>query len=289
MSKNKQGANGKHDTLHVGLLIDESGSMGPMHGAVIGGTNEFVAKLAADQNGTKVLATLAMFDLHGGDPVVRTKFKAIPVAEVGTLGPEDYSPRGATPLNDAVIKTIRTMDKRVKKGDRAMLVILTDGLENASESSSRDVRKLIVAREKRGWEFIYLGRQPGRLGGVGPDRPRRSAASRSTTRPRRRARGRRCGRRARGRRSSATSRTSTAPSSRTSTPGSSPATRTSRGGDDDRRRAEWRRPRGGRVPRVAAAAIRDAIEALERERPDLAERLRELLGRIEAPPEEGGG
>ena len=157
MSKNKQGANGKHDTLHVGLLIDESGSMGPMHGAVIGGTNEFVAKLAADQNGTKVLATLAMFDLHGGDPVVRTKFKAIPVAEVGTLGPEDYSPRGATPLNDAVIKTIKTMDKRVKKGDRAMLVILTDGLENASESSSRDVRKLIVAREKRGWEFIYLG------------------------------------------------------------------------------------------------------------------------------------
>ena len=46
---------------------------------------------------------------------------------------------------------------------------------------------------------------------------------------------------------------------------------------------------GAVSPRVAAAAIRDAIEALERERPDLAERLRELLGRIEAPPEEGGG
>ena len=49
------------------------------------------------------------------------------------------------------------MDKRVKKGHRAMLVILTDGLENASETSSADVRKLIHAREKRGWEFIYLG------------------------------------------------------------------------------------------------------------------------------------
>jgi uncharacterized protein YegL len=147
----------KKDTLHVGLLIDESGSMGPMHGAVIGGTNEFVAKLAADQNGTKVLATLGMFDLHGNDPVVRTKFEDIPVAEVATLGPDDYAPRGATPLNDAVGKTSRAMDKRVRKGHRAMLVILTDGLENASETTSRDVRKLINEREKRGWEFLYLG------------------------------------------------------------------------------------------------------------------------------------
>ena len=145
------------DTLHVGLLIDESGSMGPMHGAVIGGTNEFVAKLAADQNGTKVLATLGMFDLHGNDPVVRVKFEGIPVAEVGTLGPDDYAPRGATPLNDAVASTIWAMDKRVKKGHRAMLVILTDGLENSSKTSTRDLRKLILAREKRGWEFIYLG------------------------------------------------------------------------------------------------------------------------------------
>lgn len=146
-----------HDTLHVGLLVDESGSMGGTEHAVVGGINEFVAKLASDQNGTKVLATLGMFDLHGNDPVVRVKFEDIPVAEVDTLGAGDYAPRGATPLNDAVVRTIRSMDKRVKKGHRAMLVILTDGLENASETSSRDVRKLIHAREKRGWEFIYLG------------------------------------------------------------------------------------------------------------------------------------
>jgi hypothetical protein len=37
----------------------------------------------------------------------------------------------------------------------------------------------------------------------------------------------------------------------------------------------------GPTPRVAAAAIRDAIEALERERPDLAERLRSLLDELE--------
>ena len=35
-------------------------------------------------------------------------------------------------------------------------------------------------------------------------------------------------------------------------------------------------------PEVAAAALRDAIEAVETERPDLAERLRRLLERLES-------
>ena len=161
----------KKDTLHVGLLVDETGSMTGAEPDVVGGINEFVAKLAADQNGTKVLATLGMFDLHGNDPVVRVKFDDIPVDEVDTLGPGDYLPRGATPLNDAVVKTIRSMDKRVKKGHRAMLVILTDGFENASETSSaRRSQAHPRAREAR--VGVHLPRRkPGLLGGVAEDRP----------------------------------------------------------------------------------------------------------------------
>ncbi len=98
-----------------------------------------------------------MFDLHGGEPPVRNRFKAIPIEEVAPLGPGDYAPRGMTPLNDAVVKTIRSIGGAIKKGDRAMLVILTDGLENASETSTDELRKLILAKEKAGWEFIYLG------------------------------------------------------------------------------------------------------------------------------------
>lgn len=40
----------------------------------------------------------------------------------------------------------------------------------------------------------------------------------------------------------------------------------------------------GPSPRVAAAAIRDAIEALEAERPDLAEQLGDLLARLDDEP-----
>ena len=127
-----------------------------------------------------------MFDLHGNDPVVRVKFDDIPVDEVDTLGPGDYMPRGATPLNDAVVKTIRSMDKRVKKGHRAMLVILTDGLENSSETSSKR-RPQADPRAREARLGVHLPRrEPGLLGGVAADRAR---AARQVVRLRRLARG----------------------------------------------------------------------------------------------------
>jgi uncharacterized protein YegL len=149
-------SNGK-ETVHVGLLIDESGSMGGMEPAVVGGVNEFVGALATSEADNRVLVTLAMFDLHGQGPIVRTRFAGIPLDEVAPLGPGDYMPRGSTPLNDAVVKTVRTMGRKVKKGDRAVLVVLTDGFENASETPTDEVRELIHRKEAEGWEFIYLG------------------------------------------------------------------------------------------------------------------------------------
>ena len=43
---------------------------------------------------------------------------------------------------------------------------------------------------------------------------------------------------------------------------------------------------GGPSPRVAASTIRDAIEALKDERPDLAERLDELASELESATDE---
>lgn len=161
----KKGGKGKHrDTLHVALLIDESGSMGPLHGAVIAGVNEFINELKVDPSPTtRTLASLAMFDLHGGEPPVRARFSDLPLSKVRPVGPSEYSPRGATPLNDAVARTIGALEKLARARsakrdpDRVMVVVLTDGLENASETSSEELRKLIVAKEAAGWEFVYLG------------------------------------------------------------------------------------------------------------------------------------
>lgn len=147
----------KSQKLHVGLLLDESGSMLGNESAVVGGVNEFVEKLRSQESTTKVSATLGTFDRSGNDPVVRYAYSGIPLEEVVAMTPEQYLPRGATPLNDAVAGVIRQIDSQASKGERVMLVVLTDGLENASETPTRELRKLIAKKEAEGWEFIYLG------------------------------------------------------------------------------------------------------------------------------------
>ena len=115
-TKGLNGNGSTGDTLCVALLVDESGSMASMQPAVVAGINEFISELKADADGsTRVLASLAMFDLSGGEPPVRVRFNGLPVAKVRPLGPHDYAPRGMTPLNDAVATTIRALRKRAGK------------------------------------------------------------------------------------------------------------------------------------------------------------------------------
>jgi hypothetical protein len=156
-AKKKPAKKPKGSTLQVGLLLDESGSMLGNETAVVGGVNEFVEQLRLQEDETKVVATLGLFDSHGNDPVVRYAYAGIPLDEVAPLDPGAYLPRGATPLNDAVAGVIRKIAKQKSKGDRVILVVLTDGLENASETPTRKLRKLIVEKEAEGWEFVYLG------------------------------------------------------------------------------------------------------------------------------------
>ena len=57
---------------------------------------------------------------------------------------------------DAVGKTITIMDKKIDSGNRVLVVIMTDGLENASIEYNREqVRKMIKKHKK--WEFVFLG------------------------------------------------------------------------------------------------------------------------------------
>jgi Mg-chelatase subunit ChlD len=149
--------NGKNETVHVSVLIDESGSMAGREEAVATGFNGFLAELRDGEAQAKTRVSLAMFDLSGTEPVTRTRIDNVPLDEVTEIRAADYRPRGMTPLNDAVIQTVRRLGKRVGEGERAIVVVLTDGLENASESSSGDLRKVIIEKEKAGWEFMYLG------------------------------------------------------------------------------------------------------------------------------------
>lgn len=148
----------KKGTTHLALLLDESGSMNGNQEAVVTSVNEFLVTFSeAETKRSKIKVWLGKFDYHPGEPRVRIPIDGVRVKDVKHLGPNSYTPRGRTPLNDAVLDTIAEMDKSVKKGERAFVVILTDGLENASEADSEAVASAIQKREKAGWAFLYLG------------------------------------------------------------------------------------------------------------------------------------
>jgi hypothetical protein len=68
---------------------------------------------------------------------------------------QDYFVRGTTALYDAVGRTIEKVRSR---SSRAIFVIITDGMENASQSySAGHVKELVGERQAAGWEFFYLG------------------------------------------------------------------------------------------------------------------------------------
>jgi Mg-chelatase subunit ChlD len=76
------------------------------------------------------------------------------------IGAEEYLCSGWTPLYDAIGRGIGILEEATKgkPEDRAILVVMTDGLENASEEFNHErITSLIKARQERGWLVTFLG------------------------------------------------------------------------------------------------------------------------------------
>lgn len=136
------------------FVLDRSGSMEGRQTDVIGGCNKFIT----DQKALKDPASVAFVRF---DTVIERFREMTPLEDVKSLVAEDYVPRGSTALLDAIGQTINQLDKDWvnEKPDRAIMVIVTDGYENASTEFKKDkIKRMIQAREKSGkWAFIYLG------------------------------------------------------------------------------------------------------------------------------------
>lgn len=148
----------KPTTTHVLMVVDMSGSMGALAEDVRGGFNEYVAKLRTDD--AEYRLTVTLFDTEFIPLAVDA-----PLDKVPALTHANYSPRGMTALMDAVGKTIGEFDAKhgkVRKSERVLMVIQTDGFENSSrEYTSERVKALVAEKEATGrWGFIYLGAGP---------------------------------------------------------------------------------------------------------------------------------
>lgn len=136
---------------HIFCIIDRSGSMGGLEGATIEGYNSYIEKLRDEKDAR---LTLVLFD---------NQYEVVnddrPIKQVPLLDNKTYYVRGGTALIDAVCRTINERKAKVGKQDKALVLIITDGYENASqEYKSPDMRKLVTSLEKKGnWTFTFLG------------------------------------------------------------------------------------------------------------------------------------
>lgn len=133
----------------IKMVLDRTGSMSGTEEKTIEAINGFLRQMQGDSLGKSAAFTLMTFDSQGFDVIRRGT-----VSEVKPLEQKEFSPRAATPLYDAVGDAASKMTGTEKN----MLVILTDGLENASKKFTQaSLRALIEEKRKSGWIIIYLG------------------------------------------------------------------------------------------------------------------------------------
>lgn len=140
--------------VHVSIVLDRSGSMASCRTEAVGAVNRYLQELKGDRGG-RTRVSLMLFDSHAID-AVRDR---VPVEACSYLRPDEFEPRGETPLLDAVGYSAGLLDCLSDKDERRILSIITDGLENSSREFTREKLKGLLERKQReeGWLVLYLG------------------------------------------------------------------------------------------------------------------------------------
>lgn len=150
MSKKNLNVN---EFLNIRLVLDRSGSMASCRDITINSINSFIE----DHQKKQLLGalTISLFDSVSIDIPISKE----PLNKVKPLTNQFLEPRGATPLLDAIGLAIHDLQKNsIQEDEKKVLVIVTDGLENASREYNPDsIRQLIKEKTENGWLIIYLG------------------------------------------------------------------------------------------------------------------------------------
>lgn len=139
-------------------ILDRSGSMASLTDDTIGGYNTFIKEQKEEEGECDV--TLTIFDTE-----YIIVYKGKPVKEVPELTKDVYFARGSTALLDAVGRTLQETGARLsampenERPGKVIVLIITDGMENASREYTADqVKKMVEVQEKEySWKFLFFG------------------------------------------------------------------------------------------------------------------------------------
>jgi hypothetical protein len=147
--------------LSAYILLDRTGSMQDQWAEALSSVNAYAKGLSEkdpyDPKDKPINAdvTLAAFDSQGSlnfDLIRRNQ----PSNQWKIVTDKDVSPRGSTPLFDAIGRLVGLAED--DHPEKAILVIMTDGEENASrEWRADDTKKALDRIKAKGWEVVFLG------------------------------------------------------------------------------------------------------------------------------------
>lgn len=132
---------------HAVVVLDATGSMRGQEERVVSSMNEYAAALPG-----KCSLTVFMFDSNRWEKFYSGAAKAWREMRVA-----DYRPGAMTPLYDSIGKALDHARKKSSKGDKVMVMIDTDGFENASTDHTREsIVSLIEKCKAKGWAFQFM-------------------------------------------------------------------------------------------------------------------------------------
>lgn len=148
----------KKDYTHISMILDRSGSMRDVAADAIGGFNSFLA----DQKKVQGEATITLIQFDDKYEPLHS-FK--PIAEVPELDSFTFQPRGTTALRDAIGRTIDdtgtnlALMKEADRPEKVIVVVITDGIENASRhfSAARINEMIRHQTDEYNWQFVFMG------------------------------------------------------------------------------------------------------------------------------------
>ena len=160
--------------LNSYILLDRTGSMSNIWDEAIGSVNAYVGSVIEPDGGPDVIndITLSVFDAQDGlqFDTLRRNIDGEAWTEIGA---DEVSPRGMTPLFDAIGRIVTLAE--ADNPEKAVIVIMTDGHENASREFTREgVQEVLNRVEDKGWQVVFLGAEFANFGdaeavGVGYD------------------------------------------------------------------------------------------------------------------------
>lgn len=140
------------------FVLDQSGSMNDCIQATLSGLKEqrdSILSIAKEFQDQEIRVGLTIFNQD-----VQIAYQDIPAEKLSGISDINYRPNGSTALLDAIGLSITQVENQIRQeDDTAIIVILTDGHENASRFFSlQQIKNLIKSKEDSGkFTFSFLG------------------------------------------------------------------------------------------------------------------------------------